>query len=117
MKSVFTRRGFVTATLTGLLGVSGLALRPLWLHEATCPVCKLDVVQDTEKLDNEVALKFGRKRIEYRCVYCALSDAKNFNGDLTILAPSRLKESRSFSPRRRAVEGRPGDCRLCRSRR
>ena len=91
MKSVFTRRGFVTAALAGLMSLGSLALRPAVAHEATCPVCKLDVVQDTEKLDNEVALKFGRKRIEYRCVYCALQDAKNFNGDLTILAPSELK--------------------------
>ena len=93
MKTLSTRRGFVTATLAVLLGSSivGVAPRPAVAHEATCPVCKLDVVQDTEKLDNEVALKFGRKRIEYRCVYCALQDAKNFNGDVTILAPSELK--------------------------
>ena len=38
-----------------------------------------------------IANRFGRKRIEYRCVYCALSDAKSYNGDITILAPSELK--------------------------
>src|SRR5262249_45050321 len=51
------------------------------------------VVQDTTQQDNEVALKYGRKRIEYRCVYCALAQAKSdFQGDLTILAPSEIKE-------------------------
>jgi hypothetical protein len=93
MKSVFSRRGFLVAAVAiALGGVSGGPLAPpAFAHEATCPVCKLDVVQDTDKLDNEVALRFGRKRIEYRCVYCALSDAKNYTGDLTILAPSELK--------------------------
>jgi len=61
-------------------------------HEAQCPHCKLDVVQDTPQQDNEVALKFGRKRIEYRCVYCAVVQARTeFKGDLTILAPSEIK--------------------------
>ena len=90
MRTAFTRR----ITMTGLLALllaPGLAPRPAAAHEATCPVCKLDVVQDTEKLDNEVALRYGRKRIEYRCVYCALSDTKNYTGDLSILAPSELK--------------------------
>jgi len=91
MKTTITRRLVLAGTLAALLGVAAPALRPAYAHEAKCPVCKLDVVQDTDKLDNEVALKFGRKRIEYRCVYCALQDAKNYNGDLTILAPSELK--------------------------
>jgi len=93
MKNVFSRRGFMVATLAVLLGglSGGLVPRAALAHEANCPVCKLDVVQDTAQLDNEVALRFGRKRIEYRCVYCALSDAKNFTGDVTILAPSEMK--------------------------
>jgi len=91
MKNVVNRRLFLGGALAALIGVAGPALRPALAHEAKCPVCKLDVVQDTDKLDNEVALKFGRKRIEYRCVSCALQDAKSFNGDLTILAPSELK--------------------------
>jgi len=93
MKTVFHRRLFLSGIVAAVVGLSatGGALRPAVAHEAKCPVCKLDVVQDTEKLDNEVALKFGRKRIEYRCVYCALADAKNYNGDLTILAPSEVK--------------------------
>lgn len=93
MNTMITRRLLVAGTLAAVLGttLAGTALRPALAHEAKCPVCKLDVVQDTEKLDNEVALKFGRKRIEYRCVYCALTDAKNYQVDLTILAPSELK--------------------------
>lgn len=89
----FSRRallaGTVALTLAG--GLAALPVRPALAHEGKCPVCKLDVVQDTEKLDNEVALKFGRKRIEYRCVWCAVSDAKSYDGDVTILAPSELK--------------------------
>jgi hypothetical protein len=93
MKTVLSRRLLFAGSLAIALGAAAGSpvLRTAQAHEATCPVCKLDVVQDTEKLDNEVALKFGRKRIEYRCVYCALTDAKTYKGDLTILAPSEIK--------------------------
>lgn len=93
MKTMIARRLLLAGTLAAVLGagVTGVTLRPALAHEAKCPVCKLDVVQDTDKQDNEVALKSGRKRIEYRCVYCALSDAKSYTGDLTILAPSEIK--------------------------
>lgn len=93
MKTVINRRVVLAGTLAAALGLVGVATnpQPALAHEAKCPVCKLDVVQDTDQLDNEVALKFGRKRIEYRCVFCALQDAKSYNGDLTILAPSELK--------------------------
>lgn len=93
MKTVFHRRMLLAGALAALLGgtLANSDLRPAQAHEAKCPVCKLDVVQDTDKLDNEVALKFGRKRIEYRCVWCALTDAKTYKGDVTILAPSELK--------------------------
>jgi hypothetical protein len=76
------------------LGVTlyGPVAGPAQAHETTCPVCRLDVVQDTKEQDNEVAIRYGRKRIEYRCVYCALYQAHNtFQGDLTLLAPSELK--------------------------
>lgn len=34
-------------------------------------------------------LKSGRKRIEYKCIYCALAEAKTeFQGNVTISAPS-----------------------------
>jgi hypothetical protein len=65
---------------------------PALAHEAKCPYCKLDVVQDTKDLDNEVKLRYGNKRIEYRCVMCAIAQAKTkFKGDVTILAPSTIK--------------------------
>lgn len=93
MKSLLTRRLMFAGTLAAVLGAAVVcpAQHPAAAHEARCPVCKLDVVQDADKLDNEVALKFGRKRIEYRCVYCALQDAGTYTGDITILAPSELK--------------------------
>lgn len=95
MKSVHTvtRRLLFAGSLAALVGVgvAGPAIRPAMAHEGKCPVCKLDVPQDTDKQDNEVALKSGRKRIEYRCVYCALSDAKSYTGDITILAPSDVQ--------------------------
>jgi len=93
MKRSITRRLFLAGILAAGLTASmaGFSAQPALAHEAKCPVCKLDVVQDTDTLDNEVALRSGRKRIEYRCVYCALNDAKSYTGDLTILAPSELK--------------------------
>lgn len=92
MRTQFSRRLLLAGSLAALgLGLIGPAPRPALAHEAKCPVCKLDVVQDTETLDNEVALRSGRKRIEYRCVWCALTDARTYNGDLSILAPSEIK--------------------------
>ena len=91
--NIVSGRRLFAGSLAALLslGAAALMAQPVAAHEATCPMCKLDVVQDTATQDNEVALRYGRKRIEYRCVYCALSDAKNFTGDVTILAPSELK--------------------------
>lgn len=61
-------------------------------HEAQCPRCKREVVQDTPRQDNEVAIRYGMKRIEYRCVSCALAEAlSEYKDDLTILAPSEVK--------------------------
>lgn len=61
-------------------------------HEAKCPHCEQAVVQDTPERDNEVPLMYGKKRIEYRCVMCAIADAeKSFKGELKILAPSEIK--------------------------
>lgn len=65
---------------------------PVPAHEAKCPHCELDLTQDTPEQDNEVALKYGKKRIEYKCIMCAIADAeKSYTGDLKILAPSEKK--------------------------
>ncbi len=73
--------------LTLALFVPTLALA----HEIPCPLCGMKVVQATKIQDNEVVLRFGKKRIEYRCVYCALADAKKYDGDLFVYAPSETK--------------------------
>jgi hypothetical protein len=93
-KSHLTRRatmGVLASLLVG--GIVGTPLLPAFAHETDCPHCKLPVVQDTEAQDNEVVLRFGRKRIEYRCLYCALVEAQTerYKGDVTILAPSENK--------------------------
>ena len=73
--------------------IGGALQMPLQAHEAKCPHCELDVVQNTATQDNEVALKYGKKRIEYRCLMCAIADAnKSYKGDVTVLAPTELKE-------------------------
>ena len=70
-----------------LLGVVGItASSPA--HEGDCPYCKLKLVQNTKDQDNEVVLKFGNKRIEYRCVYCVIKDQGRYKGDLVVYAPS-----------------------------
>lgn len=69
-------------------------LASIWLtaiasaHEADCPYCKLKIVQNTKDLDNEVVLKFGNKKIEYRCMYCVFKDQGRYKGDLVVYAPS-----------------------------
>jgi len=90
--SLITRRAWLAGTLAASLSLGLLAAAaPAFAHDAKCPVCKLDVPQDTDIQDNETAIRAGRKRIEYRSLLCALQDARSFNGDLTILAPSDVK--------------------------
>jgi hypothetical protein len=90
MKTPISRRAFVA-----VMAAAGAAVlsNPVSAHEADCPICSLPVVQDTDKQDNEVKLRYGRKRLEYRCVWCALQDAQSElkNGDIAIAAPSEKK--------------------------
>jgi hypothetical protein len=67
-----------------LVLVSALAFS----HEGDCPYCKLPLLQNTKDQDNEVVVKFGNKRIEYRCLYCVVKDQKRYKTDLIIYAPS-----------------------------
>lgn len=83
--------GIIQVGILSILLAAGLAGTGR-AHEAKCPHCEAAVVQDTPEQDNEVALKYGKKRIEYRCVMCAIADAeKSYKGDLKILAPSDVK--------------------------
>ena len=81
----------IGAVALGLM-VMSWAATPILAHEAKCPHCELDLTQDTAEQDNEVALKYGKKRIEYKCVMCAIADAeKSYTGDLVISAPTEIK--------------------------
>ena len=71
----------------GTLGLAPMAMA----HEGDCPYCKLKLVQNTKDQDNEVVLKVGNKRIEYRCMYCVIKDQKRYKGDLVVYAPSEKK--------------------------
>jgi hypothetical protein len=75
--------------MKSLLLVSLIALSTLALaHEADCPYCKMKVVQNTKDQDNEVVVKFGNKRIEYRCLSCVILDQGRYKSDLVVYAPS-----------------------------
>ena len=67
IKNLFGKAAFAALLTTGLLGALAT---PAAAHETDCPYCKLKVVQDTKEMDNEVLLRYGNKRIEYRCVMC-----------------------------------------------
>ena len=86
---------FITSRTAGKIAALVAALTfavPALAHEAPCPYCAQNITQDTDSQDNETVLKIGRKRIEYKCVFCALSEAKtDFQGDISILAPSEIK--------------------------
>jgi hypothetical protein len=74
-----------SSLLTALLFVTAAVASA---HEADCPYCKLKIVQNTKTQDNEVVLKVGNKRIEYRCIYCVIKDQGRYKGDLVVYAPS-----------------------------
>lgn len=89
-----TRKKLMGGMWASALGLIVMVASPVrtQAHEAKCPHCELDLTQNTPEQDNEVALKFGKKRIEYKCVMCAIADAdKSYTGDLTVLAPTEIK--------------------------
>ena len=83
------------AAIAATIAVPMMGLLPAMAHQAPCPYCQMAITQDTPTQDNETVMKYGRKRIEYKCVFCALAEAKTEykTGDLTILAPSEKKGS------------------------
>lgn len=96
MKTQISRRKVIGGLAVALMAASTSLLpsftETVLAHEAPCPYCSQKITQDTDQQDNETVLKYGRKRIEYKCVYCALVDSKTaYKGDLTILAPSEKK--------------------------
>jgi hypothetical protein len=97
MQTSLSRRkalgGLAALMIAGSTGVLSTP-RPALAHEAPCPYCSMAITQDTATQDNETVLKIGRKRVEYKCVFCALADAQSeYKGDLTIAAPSETKDS------------------------
>jgi len=75
-------------TLAALLGtalVPNVGIRPALAHQAPCPYCNMTVADA-----NAAVLSAGRKRIEYKCVYCALAEAKTeySSGNISISAPT-----------------------------
>ncbi len=86
-----TRTRSVSKIALWLGVVFGLTVMgPSWAlgHEGKCPLCKLDLVQNTDSLDYEVVVKVGNKKIEYRCIYCVFGDQKRYKTDLVVYAPS-----------------------------
>ena len=77
----------LSLTFLALLSTVGMPAVSLG-HEGDCPYCKMPLVQNSKDQDNEVVVKFGNKRIEYRCVYCVIKDQKRFKSDLIVYAPS-----------------------------
>ena len=92
MKISFRR----TLIAAAVCAVSTFPMYSAIADEADCPYCDRAVTKDTATQDNETVLKYGRKRIEYKCVYCAVSEAKTeySKGDLSIAAPSEKKGAR-----------------------
>jgi len=58
---------------------------------ARCPFCQMSVLKDTATTDYQVNLSSNGKTTSYRCVLCALADAKVRKGDLLIQAASEVK--------------------------
>jgi hypothetical protein len=77
-------KSLALVAVVGAMGMTSIASA----HEADCPYCKLKLVQNTKDQDNEVVVKVGNKRIEYRCLYCVIKDQKRYQGDLVVYSPS-----------------------------
>ena len=77
-------RNFKWLALVVLLS-SASSTRSVQAH-GECEYCSLEVLGDSE-----VELKNAGKTVDYRCVYCALAQAKKFKGNLFIKAPLETK--------------------------
>lgn len=90
MKIQIATRALVVGALAvvSTISVPALGLRPAMAHSAPCPYCSMTLSDDTASV-----LKIGRKRIEYKCAYCALAEAKTEypSGDLSVTSPSEKK--------------------------
>lgn len=103
IKSFVNGMGLIAVLSGGILFAS--ATRAM-AHDTKCPYCQMAVIQDTKDQDNEVALKYGNKKIEYRCVMCAIAHAKTRykdKADLTIVAPSPIKDKKVTIARKNGV--------------
>ncbi|MFY9233181.1 MAG: organomercurial lyase [Fimbriimonadaceae bacterium] len=92
IKNLIGGIGMAAVLTTGFIATMAT---PAMAHDTLCPYCKMKVLQDTKDMDNEVVLKYGLKKIEYRCVMCALAQAKTKYKDkaeLSIVAPSPVKD-------------------------
>jgi hypothetical protein len=83
-----TQRRFVA----GMLAAAALSTLQLsaplplaFAHKADCPVCDMAIVEK-----EEVRMKVGNNTHDYRCVLCAIAEAKGEypKSDVTISAPS-----------------------------
>lgn len=91
MHSIRGRLAVIFIIAAASLAFVALSVSTSKAHEAECPFCKLALVQNTDKVDNEVVMMFGNKKIEYRCIYCVFADQGRYKGDLTVNAPSEKK--------------------------
>ena len=89
MKKQFS---FLSALVGATLLATGAWSIPALAHEADCPYCDMSITENTPTQDNKAALIQGKKRVSYKCVYCAVADAKSeYKGNLSISAPSEKK--------------------------
>jgi len=51
----------------------------------------MPILKDTATIDYRISLTSRGKTTAYRCVLCALADAKDRKGDLTIVAATQMK--------------------------
>jgi hypothetical protein len=94
VKKITRRAGVVVAAAVSLGALAGGVVNnsPALAHEGECSFCSMPIIQNTAKIDNEVIMKVGSKSTDYRCVYCAMSEAHgDVKGDLTIVAPAETK--------------------------
>jgi hypothetical protein len=61
------------------------------LTQPKCPFCQMAVLNDTATTDYRVTLTSSGKTSSYRCVLCAVADAKGLTGNLQIDAASEVK--------------------------
>lgn len=83
---------WIGLAIAAVIGIGGV-IQSTPAAENKCDYCDLKIIPDTKTQDNVTRMSVKGKRYQYRCVLCAIGEAKEDfpKENVTIYAPSEKK--------------------------